>query len=216
MSERTKAILEALKNAEHVIWDWNGTLLDDLEHAVACGNHLLRDHGLPLVDLANYRSRFRFPIKAYYDDLGFDYSKESFASLCDRFVDRFMAGVRDLPLMKDTTAVVEELHARGIQQSILSATDQINLDETIRHFKLDRYFMHVYGIGDKMAGSKIARGEELIRTAKAPLEKTVMVGDTLHDLEVAQALGIEALLIAHGHQDVERLRGAHSRVIYID
>ena len=60
-----------------VIWDFNGTLLDDADAGLACVEELLRRRGLPpLGSLARYREVFRFPIRDYYTDIGFDFSRE--------------------------------------------------------------------------------------------------------------------------------------------
>lgn len=74
-------------------------------------------------------------------------------------------------------------------------------------------FAHVFGIENKFAGSKLERGQELLRISGIDASETVIVGDTLHDLEVAKDLGVDAVLIAQGHQSAGRLRKHHSLVI---
>ncbi len=207
---------ESLQGKEHIIWDWNGTLLSDVEHAVHTVNILLDDHKLPGIDVHQYRKLFEFPVLNYYKALGFDFEKESFESLCHRFVERFMAGFRNLPLISEMKTVLMNLHSEGMTQSVLSATDQTNLDAMISHFELNQLFKFVYGIDNKFAGSKIDRGHELIRVSNIDLEKTVIIGDTLHDLDVAKALGIDAILISHGHQCPTRLKPHHDNVIVVD
>ena len=61
----------------HVVWDWNGTLLDDLDTCVAVANMLLDEFGLARLEgVADYQAKFRFPIVDYYAELGFDTSPE--------------------------------------------------------------------------------------------------------------------------------------------
>ena len=62
----------------HVIWDWNGTLLDDNWLCVEVMNTLLSSRNLPLLTLERYRDIFDFPVKNYYEKLGFNFKKESF------------------------------------------------------------------------------------------------------------------------------------------
>lgn len=207
-------LLNELKDVEHVIWDWNGTLLSDVDHAVQIANELLADHQLPLIDREKYRQVFDFPVQKYYQDLGFDFEKESFSSLCERFMDKFMAGVPDLSLVEMTREVLHTLHKQGVQQSVLSASDQESLDKMIGHFKIDHIFTHIYGINNKLAASKIDRGHELIKIAQVAPEKTVIIGDTLHDLEVGEALGIGVVLVGHGAQCHTRLKRRHHRVVH--
>jgi phosphoglycolate phosphatase len=204
-----------VKGKEHIIWDWNGTLLADVDYAVSVVNSILVEHELPLVDKMKYRQEFDFPVLKYYEALGFDFSKESFESLCHRFVERFMSGVRELPLYPEMKSVLQQLHIEGVTQSVLSATDQENLSSMVEHFNLKDIFKHVFGINNKFAGSKVDRGHELISVSKIPLEKTIIIGDTLHDLEVAKALGIDAVLISHGHQSTSRLQAKHKMVIEV-
>jgi phosphoglycolate phosphatase len=205
----------AIKGRRHIIWDWNGTLLDDVGHAVSVMNTLLEEHELPRLDRDRYRKIFDFPVLHYYQALGFNFENESFENLCHKFVDRFMAGFRDLPLIPEMKSVLMKLHQEGLYQSVLSATDQPNLNSMVAHFELNNVFRLVFGIDNKFASSKIDRGHELIQLSEIPKGETVIIGDTLHDLEVAKALGIDAVLIAHGHQCATRLRPHHEMVIEI-
>lgn len=211
----TDKLHHAIKDKEHIIWDWNGTLLDDVSHAVNVMNSLLEEHKLPLIDREHYRKIFDFPVLTYYQKLGFSFEKESFESLCHRFVDRFMNGFQTLPLIPEMKSVLQSLHTENRMQSILSATDQSNLDSMICHFSLTDTFKFVFGINNKFAGSKVERGHDLIKQSGISESKTVIIGDTLHDLEVARALKIDAVLISHGHQCPSRLRSHHEMVIEI-
>ncbi len=91
-------LFHRLGDIDHVIWDWNGTLLNDVPHAVDTINFLLGPRGLPLMSIERYREIFSFPIRRYYETLGFDLQAESFADLCDQFIDRFMAKVGECAL----------------------------------------------------------------------------------------------------------------------
>ncbi len=208
-------IHKAISGKKHIIWDWNGTLLNDVDHAVNIMNSILSEHSLNLIDKKRYRQIFDFPVIKYYEQLGFDFNKESFESLCHKFVDRFMAGVPHLPLIPEVKSVLTRLHDEGVFQSVLSATDQPNLNSMIEHFELGSIFKYVYGIDNKLAGSKIERGHELIQVSMIDKEHTIIIGDTLHDLEVADALGIDAVLISHGHQCYTRLKPKHNNVIEV-
>lgn len=126
-----------------------------------------------------------------------------------------MDGIPSLQLVSEMKNTIDLLRQDGLQQSVLSASDQVNLEMMMKHYELDRVFRHVYGIDNKLAGSKIARGHELIHNAGFSQSDTVIIGDTLHDLEVAQELGVDAILISHGHQCPTRLRPHHDLVIEV-
>jgi hypothetical protein len=90
-------LFHRLGDIDHVIWDWNGTLLDDAPHAVDPIN-FLEPRGLPLMSVERYRGIFSFPMRRYYETLGFDLQADSFADFCDQVIDRFMAKVGECPL----------------------------------------------------------------------------------------------------------------------
>lgn len=199
-------ILKITDKYQHVIWDWNGTLVDDVDLAVDAVNVLLQESSLDSVNAVSYREIFGFPVKNYYEKLGFDFEQVPFEKLCDRFVEEYnhqrapkatlFAGAKDL--LQDIKAVKT--------QSILSAAAQWHLEEITKHFQIQDLFHFLYGINDHYASSKLARGHELIAASQVPKEKTILIGDTDHDFAVAQSLGVSCLLIADGHQSVERLR----------
>ncbi len=200
----------------HIIWDWNGTLLNDVQHAIDSMNSLLSEHDLPYLEKEKYKQIFEFPVRKYYMTLGFNFENESFENLCEKFTTRFMSGFKNLPLIPSMESILQDLHSQSKTQSVLSATIQPDLEDMIHHFELGSTFKYVFGIDNKLGGSKISRGRELLRISKIAPEKTVIIGDTLHDLEVAQDLGIDAILLAHGHQCARRLRMHHNIVIEIN
>lgn len=206
-------LLPALKGKEHIIWDWNGTLLDDLSHAVSIVNILLQEHNLPLITTEYYRQIFDFPVVNYYQKLGFNVEQKSFEKICHRFVELFMGTVYQVPLIPEMKSILIKMYQEGVTQSVLSASDQNSLDLMITHFKLNNIFKFVFGIEDKLGAQKIDRGQQLTKKSLIPLHKTIMVGDTLHDLEVANALGIDVVLISHGHQCPKRLHSRHHNVL---
>lgn len=212
-SNVAQPLLDAVAGKQHIIWDWNGTILDDLDYAVETINHQLRRHSLATLTRAQYQQVFDFPIRTYYERLGFDFSTVSFDTLCHEYIDQYMLGYRDC---RPVAAVIEVLgHTRGvcIEQSILSASEQQSLDEMVAHFDVAHLFDVVCGIDDRRAESKLARGQALIECSRITPDKTVLVGDTLHDCEVAEALGIDVVLVDHGHHSIERLRGAGRPVV---
>ena len=206
-------LFHRLEDIDHVIWDWNGTLLNDVPHAIDTINFLLEPRGLPLLSVERYREIFGFPIRRYYETLGFDLQAESFADLCDQFIERFMAKVGECPLAPGSRELLGQIKAAGKKQSVLSATEQGNLHDMMSQFGLSHYFDFVFGIADRLAVSKVQRGHDLMRESGVPSTRTLLIGDTDHDLEVGRALGISVLLVTHGHQSAERLKRLHHDVI---
>ena len=206
-------ILDKVSSYDHVIWDWNGTLLDDLDIAVDALGALLDEHNIPRVSNDQYKSVFRFPVKEYYKDVGFDLNKISFDYLCDRFVQEYNHKRAHLAQLFEGTPDILEAIKKEKMQSILSAGQQGHLDEITKSLKIDHLFDNIFGLGDFYAASKIERGRQLLETAGKEHSKTIMIGDTDHDHAVGKTLGIDVLLIADGHQTYEKLKSIHNNVI---
>ena len=73
-----------------ILWDWNGTLLNDVDLCFSCINRLLVSHDLkPLDTLSQYREVFTFPIEDYYKRVGFDFDKISFSMLAHEYMEDY-------------------------------------------------------------------------------------------------------------------------------
>ncbi|MBY0316094.1 MAG: HAD hydrolase-like protein [Bdellovibrionales bacterium] len=202
-------LFDHLHPYENIIWDWNGTLLNDVEYAVGKINSLLAPRQLPTLDVQSYRERFCFPIRKYYDTLGFNFESETFEQVAFEFVDSFMRDYKSCELFPESRHWLEHVKSSGRSQSILSATDQDSLNQMMEHYGLLPLLDHIYGIGDKFAATKVHRGKELMEKTNMEPRKTLLIGDTDHDLEVGQAMGVDVLLVTHGHQCVKKLQSLH-------
>lgn len=208
-----KHLLPHLANKTDIIWDWNGTLIDDRKLCVEVINSILTEEGLPALSMQQYLETFRFPVVEYYKMLGLGTDAASFEQLAAAFTERYRAGVRDCRLYPHVLDSLRSFDEQNIRQSILSAAKENPLKLLLKHYEIGHHFDHVYGLSDNYATSKIDRGRELLAKLDVATESIVLIGDTDHDAEVGRALGIDVVLIADGHQTAERLKKAHSRVI---
>jgi phosphoglycolate phosphatase len=197
----------------HVIWDWNGTLLDDVDLARRVVDAMLLRRGLPGLDRTRYHEIFDIPITSYYERAGFDFGLDPFAALADEFHSRYGARWRGCGLRLGAEAALAALRAGGVEQSVLSASQQAKLDEQVDHFGLRAYFREVAGIDDHHAGGKQAQGRALMRELACDPRRVLLVGDTVHDYEVAEEVGVSCVLIANGHQPRSRLERSGAPVL---
>ncbi len=193
----------------HVIWDWNGTLLDDTWLCVEVLNELLHESGLRAISTDAYRAHFGFPVIHFYQWLGFDFARQPFEELSVRFISAYNARRFECTLQPGAREALETFRAAGLPQSVLSAYQQDTLREVIAHYGLTSFFTHLSGLDNIHAHGKIARGQAHLRELalhEAP-HSVILIGDTAHDHEVAAALGADCLLLHHGHMHVGRLNG---------
>ena len=197
----------------HVIWDWNGTLLDDVWLCVDVINEMLAKRGLPLVDEKRYREIFSFPVVNVYKRVGLDVSNGLFEKMSVEYIDAYQARRDKCRLHSDAERVLGSLKTAGVGQSILSAYRQDMLNSIIVDMGIGKYFDHLAGNTNIFAASKVDYGKKLLREIGGTPDEIVMVGDTAHDYEVAKELGIRCILVSHGHNDEARLKGLGATVL---
>jgi len=183
----------------HIIWDWNGTLFDDTDLCVGLMAGMLAKRDLGPFDIDRYHDLFTFPVRDYYERVGFDFGSEPFEDLAIEFIEGYMRGWRGYSLRSDALPVSDSLHNRGITQSILSATEQGLLNESTAHFGLTDRMTALVGIDDHHAASKLDHGLAFLDQLHVPVNRVLFVGDTVHDYEVATAMGAASALIEGGH-----------------
>ena len=195
----------------HIIWDWNGTLLNDVSWCMQQINIMLKKRRLPVLDsLQAYHCVFGFPVKDYYRRVGFDFEKESFEILAAEFIELYHNNENAL-LFPAAKEILSEFQQKGIHQIILSASELGNLLSQMKPFDIASFFDEILGISDIFATSKIDLGKAYIQQTNP--EKAVLVGDTIHDKEVADELGVDCILIANGHQSKKDLSSCDSVVV---
>ena len=197
-----------------VIWDWNGTLLDDLQLCLRLLNELLEESGCPnRYDLAAYREIFGFPVVDYYRRAGLDLEKRSFESLAADYVARYDPASFSCSLCPGAADALAALKSAGVRQVILSASELTLLKAQTEHLGVAGYFDELLGQTDCYAHGKLAVGKAGMARQDFDPAQAVMVGDTLHDAEVAAGLGTKCVLCAAGHQSRARLLTAGVPVI---
>lgn len=196
----------------HIIWDWNGTLLDDTQAGLNAVNAMLDARGLPMIDLDAYRERFGFPVQDFYRAIGFRLENEDWDAMACEFHDRFLSDTT-LRLHEHALSVLTLFRQTGVPQSVLSASEQSILDDMMRDFGVSHFFDAMFGTDNLYGHSKLDLGHALLQRLTLQPENVLLVGDSLHDHEVATALGTRCLLIAQGHQSHSRLARSGSPVL---
>lgn len=197
-----------------VVWDWNGTLFDDMEACIAVANDMLRERGLPLIeDVGHYRSLFCFPVIRYYEKLGFDFRKESFPAVAEAYVGKYEAAIKNAKLQAGARELLEGLKARGISQAVVSASGQESLSRQMGPFDIGGYFQACLGIKDNLAAGKATLADAFLNRQRLDRRRVLFIGDSVHDFEVAKSCGCRCILVANGHGEEEALKKTGAEVV---
>ncbi len=194
-----------MNKKETIVWDWNGTLLNDVALCQHTINRMLKKRGLPTLDHEQYQRVFQFPIIEYYRKAGFDFEKESFETLAKEYMEYYQPHSVACTLHAHALDVLEQLAKEGKHQVLLSASRLDLLQEQLTHYPLSSCFEQVLGISDYYARSKVQIAQRFVMESKQDRESIVFIGDSVHDYEVAKAAGCACVLIANGHEHKEKL-----------
>ncbi|NOZ03166.1 MAG: HAD hydrolase-like protein [FCB group bacterium] len=199
-------------SVKHIIWDWNGTLLDDCWLSVAAMNRLLEKYGLAPLTKERYREIFTFPVIDYYRELGFDFTREPFVITGTEFIDLYSSRAFEPRLHRNVTGILRTFQNLGITQSVLSASKQAYLEEQIKYHDLENFFLRVIGQEDHYAYGKTEAGKAWVKELHCGPHEVLFVGDTVHDFEVAREIGADCALVSNGHTSYRRLAATGAKV----
>lgn len=202
-----------MTNYKHILWDWNGTLLDDVDECIEIINTSLIRRQLKPIDRNEYLEKFQFPVRKYYEEVGFDFSRESFEEAGKEYIRAYAKKMFECRLHDSAREVLQSISEAGRQQYILSALNDEALQKCVKSFGLKDFFAEIRGLDDHYAHSKVELGQTLLKDLGIDPATAVMIGDTIHDFEVAQAMGIGCILVAAGHNSRQRLESCDAKVI---
>jgi len=191
-----------------IIWDWNGTLVQDDWLCCELLNELTAEHGLPTVSLESYKDHFTFPISKYYEFLGFDAERIPYEDMSQQFMGNYEKRRLECQLYAGVPEALAKVRELGIRQSILSAYLQETLETLVAHYGLTDYFEKICGAKDIYGHGKTDAAHVLIEQLAIDSQEVLLIGDTLHDAEVAEAIGVRCALVACGYQSRKRLASA--------
>ena len=197
----------------NIIWDWNGTLVDDVWLCVEALTSILRRRNMSLVNRYQYVTEFSHPVRDYYQRLGFDLSIEPFESLTNEFNAIYDSRKYHCKLQPSAERMLDYCTNAGFTQVILSAYQQTELRQSVHHFNLQNHFTDICGLDDFSAGNKREVAIALVKHLQFDNTETLLIGDTLHDFEVAQIINCDCVLVENGHNSRNILNSCGVRVL---
>ena len=196
-----------------IIWDFNGTILDDRGICLQALNRMLDRRRLPPVSDAEYLADFDFPVQHYYSLLGFDFAREPFSELAAEYMAIYQPASFRCTLRRDVLQILDSFRSAGYGQILLSATSRPFLLKQLRHFGLEPNFTAILGLDDIFGRSKLDMACRWFSEQRYQPEDLLLIGDTTHDFSVASALGCRCILLSGGHNARKRLEATGATVI---
>ena len=198
-----------------IIWDWNGTLIDDVDTSLECINFLLKKNHLETISRDYYQDIFTFPVEQYYRKLGFDFTQITFAKLADEFIHEYKKRMFDAKLYPNVKDVLEYMQQMGVKQFVISAMEVGKLKLCIENKGISQYFEAILGLNNNYANGKMSLVKEFAKNRKELLNSSNvwMIGDTEHDFFIAKELKWNSILVSQGHHSFSRLSAVSDIVV---
>ncbi|HCY57602.1 MAG TPA: hypothetical protein DHU78_01930 [Opitutae bacterium] len=198
---------------QHIVWDWNGTLVDDAELCVVILNQILNDYGKMPVDRAFYLDNFSFPVCEYYKSLGLPSCGPEYQEISQRFIEEYRKKHHICKLQKSSVKMLSYIKGCGISQSVLSAGNIADVLDFVEYHKLSDFFTIISGVYHTNATGKSDVAHKHLNQIQACTSEILLIGDTLHDFEIATDLKVDCVLYSKGHNSKNRLLEASNSVI---
>ncbi len=186
-----------------IIWDWNGTLLNDIDACLESINQMLEKRDMNKLEIIHYKEVFTFPVQNYYKSIGFDFKAEPFEKLSVEYIDLYKEKSKYSGLQEGAIEALQFFKKLNYKQIILSASEQSALENQIKQRKIFDYFDSIIGLNNIHAKSKTDNALKYLKENNS-FDKVILIGDTYHDYEVASALKSECLLVMNGHQNLKK------------
>ena len=198
---------------QHIVWDWNGTLVDDAGLWVVILNQILNDYGKMPVDRAFYLDNFSFPVCEYYKSLGLPSCGPEYQEISQRFIEEYRKKHHICKLQKSSVKMLSYIKGCGISQSVLSAGNIADVLDFVEYHKLSDFFTIISGVYHTNATGKSDVAHKHLNQIQACTSEILLIGDTLHDFEIATDLKVDCVLYSKGHNSKNRLLEASNSVI---
>lgn len=207
---------DIIMSMKTVIWDFNGTILDDLHLCLDIENQMLEKRGLRAgYTPEEYRELFCFPVIEYYYKLGYTFEDETYEDISVEFNDLYDRGFDTCRLVEGFEELIRESIEKGYRNVILSASRHEALLNQCHQLHIAHYFDEILGMDNALAASKVEMAKKWMESSDVSPEECLYIGDTDHDFETAEALGISnCILAACGHQSYEVLKRKTDNVVH--
>ena len=190
---------------KHIIWDFNGTLLNDTQLSLDVDNNVFEKLGIPCITIDDYRNNMTMPVRDFYPAVGVDYSVHNYETIARLWLDEFNQKAVGVGLVSGALDAIRFFHGQGRSQSVLSASYEPSLRKQCEALGLTPYMTDISGLEDESASKKTEIGRRQLRELGLEGRDVVLIGDMLTDAHLAEDLGADCILVSWGHNDLKRL-----------
>lgn len=203
-----------MKEYKVLIWDFNGTLIDDIDAALSSVNDMLIRRSLPVINFEQYASYVDTPIIKFYEHIFEDLYSMDFDEIAAEFNEGYENHLKDRAVMAHADEVLEYFNGKGKLQTVISATHINKVTKRLAEFGLADYFDRILAHDNLIAEDKTHLAVKYFAEKGIDPNEAIVIGDCVADFKMAQAIGCDCVLTTQGHQS--RLEFAETTAVVID
>jgi len=194
------------KRYDLIVFDWDGTVMDSTAIIAASIQQACRDLNLPVPDDDTARHVIGLGLMQALRHAVPNAPEEMYEPLVARYRYHFLSQNESIPLFDQARETIIELHKKGYQLAVATGKNRNGLDHALETTHMGEYF-HATRTADRtFSKPHPAMLQEIMDELDVPPERTLMIGDTTHDLQMAINAGVDAVGVTHGAHPEEQLR----------
>ena len=201
-----------MKEYKVIIWDFNGTLIDDIHAALAAVNDMLTRRNQSVIDFETYSKAVDTPIWKFYETV-FEEGSITPDEAVKEFNEGYDYHLREYPLMEGAKEMLLYFKSLGKKQLIVSASHIDKVRTNLEKLGISEYFTEVIAMSDFYAGDKTFLAKDYLKRNSISPCDTVVIGDCIFDHRMAQEIGADTILNTKGHQARTELETTNAIII---
>lgn len=193
-----------------LVFDWDGTLLDSTGAIVEAVKATCRDLDLPEPPDEHARQVIGLGLVDALRHSAPDLAEERFPQMVERYRYHYLARDHELLLFDGASELIAELNASGYLLAVATGKSRQGLNRALMHCGLGRYFSATRCADECLSKPHPQMLEELMEELSISTDRTLMIGDTTHDLQMAVNAGVAGLAVTYGAHSAEALEAVDS------
>ena len=194
-----------VKQFDLIVWDWDGTLANSTGMITDAIVQAASQVGLPALDPTAASNIIGLGLRESIHALFGDIPAEKAQALARQYTANYYAGESEIPLFAGAKETIVELHRRGYKLAVATGKGRRGLNLALEHCGLGKYFHETRTVDECFSKPHPQMLDELMDICVARPERTLMIGDTSYDLQMAQNAGVPALAVTFGRSEERRV-----------
>jgi len=193
------------KQFDLIVWDWDGTLADSTGMIARAIVKAAEQAGLPELEISKARNVIGLGLSESINTLFGGISNELAQEFAKKYRENYFAGEQEIPLFDGAKALIAELNRRGYKQAVATGKGRRGLNLALDRSGIANYFQATRTVDECFSKPHPQMLDALMDVAVTTPERTLMIGDSTYDLQMAQNARVQYLAVTFGAHTSEQL-----------